>query len=109
MMGVESATVAAPPVVRRLGRVRYERIWETMRVVNQARGPDTPDEIWLLEHEPVYTLGLVGRDEHILDAGEVPVVHCDRGGQVTYHGPGQLVAYVMLDLKRRGLGVKDLV
>ena len=99
----------AQPVVRRLGRVKYEPIWETMRFFNQARGPATPDEIWLLEHEPVFTLGLAGRPQHVLDAGGVPVVHCDRGGQVTYHGPGQAVAYVMLDLKRRNLGVKELV
>ena len=97
------------PVVRRLGRVEYEPTWETMRFFNQARGPATPDEIWLLEHEPVFTLGLAGRPEHILDAGDIPVVHCDRGGQVTYHGPGQAVAYLMLDLRRRNLGVKELV
>ena len=99
----------ARPVVRRLGRVKYEPIWETMRFFNQARGPATPDEIWLLEHDPVFTLGLAGRAEHVLDAGDIPVVHCDRGGQVTYHGPGQAVAYVMLDLRRRNLGVKELV
>jgi len=99
----------AAPVVRRLGRVKYVPIWETMRFFNQARGPATPDEVWLLEHEPVFTLGLAGRAEHVLDPGEIPVVHCDRGGQVTYHGPGQVVAYVMLDLRRRGLGVKELV
>lgn len=109
-MSLAAADVAlAPPVVRRLGRVRYEPIWETMRFFNQARGPATADEIWLLEHEPVFTLGLAGRPEHLLDAGDIPVVHSDRGGQVTYHGPGQVVAYVMLDLRRRGLGVKELV
>ncbi|HZZ93512.1 MAG TPA: lipoyl(octanoyl) transferase LipB [Usitatibacter sp.] len=104
-----AAPAIARPVVRRLGRVRYEPTWETMRFFNQARGPQTPDEIWLLEHEPVFTLGLAGRHEHVLDAGDIPVVHCDRGGQVTYHGPGQLVAYLMLDLRRRNLGVKELV
>ena len=109
-MGLAAADVAvAQPVVRRLGRVRYEPVWETMRFFNQARGPTTPDEIWLLEHEPVFTLGLAGRAEHVLDPGGIPVVHCDRGGQVTYHGPGQLVAYLMLDLRRRNLGVKELV
>ena len=109
-MSLAAADVAlAQPVVRRLGRVRYEPIWETMRFFNQARGPATPDEIWLLEHEPVFTLGLAGRAEHLLDAGDIPVVHSDRGGQVTYHGPGQLVAYLMLDLRRRSLGVKELV
>jgi len=101
--------VLAQPVVRRLGRVSYEPIWETMRFFNQARGPATPDEIWLLEHDPVFTLGLAGRPEHVLDPGDIPVVRCDRGGQVTYHGPGQAVAYVMLDLRRRNLGVKALV
>ena len=99
----------ARPVVRRLGRVSYEPTWETMRFFNQARGPATPDEIWILEHEPVFTLGLAGRAEHVLDPGDIPVVRCDRGGQVTYHGPGQAVAYVMLDLRRRNLGVKALV
>jgi len=109
-MSLAAADVAlAQPVVRRLGRVRYEPIWETMRFFNQARGPATPDEIWLLEHEPVFTLGLAGRAEHVLDAGDIPVVHSDRGGQVTYHGPGQVVAYLMLDLRRRNLGVKELV
>jgi lipoyl(octanoyl) transferase len=109
-MSVASADAAlVQPVVRRLGRVKYVPIWETMRFFNQARGPATPDEIWLLEHEPVFTLGLAGRHEHVLDPGEIPVVHCDRGGQVTYHGPGQVVAYLMLDLRRRSLGVKELV
>jgi len=109
-MSLAAADVAlAQPVVRRLGRVRYEPTWETMRFFNQARGPATPDEIWLLEHEPVFTLGLAGRAEHVLDAGDIPVVHSDRGGQVTYHGPGQVVAYLMLDLRRRNLGVKELV
>jgi lipoyl(octanoyl) transferase len=102
-------TRLAAPVVRRLGRVQYEPIWQTMRFFNQARGPATPDEIWLLEHEPVFTLGLAGRPEHVLDAGAIPVVHSDRGGQVTYHGPGQAVAYVLLDLRRRHLGARELV
>jgi lipoyl(octanoyl) transferase len=109
-MALAAGDVAlAQPVVRRLGRVRYEPVWETMRFFNQARGAATPDEIWLLEHEPVFTLGLAGRPQHVLDAGDIPVVHSDRGGQVTYHGPGQAIAYVMLDLRRRALGVKDLV
>src|SRR3954464_10407117 len=103
------ATALAAPVVRRLGRVKYEPLWQTMRFFNQARGPATPDEIWLLEHEPVFTLGLAGRHEHVLDPGDIPVVHSDRGGQVTYHGPGQVIAYLMLDLRRRNLGVKELV
>jgi lipoyl(octanoyl) transferase len=107
-MTVDTTAIAAT-VVRRLGRVAFEPTWQTMRFFNKARGPDTPDEIWLLEHEPVFTLGLAGREQHVLDAGDIPVVHCDRGGQVTYHGPGQAVAYVLFDLRRMHLGVKDLV
>ena len=106
---LETDSVVRSTVVRRLGRVAYEPTWEAMRFFNRARGPETPDEIWLLEHEPVFTLGLAGRHEHVLDAGDIPVVHCDRGGQVTYHGPGQAVAYVLLDLRRMRMGVKDLV
>jgi lipoyl(octanoyl) transferase len=105
----EDTAVAEAPVVRRLGRVAYEPTWHTMRFFNEARGADTPDEIWLLEHDPVFTLGLAGREEHVLDAGDIPVVHADRGGQVTYHGPGQAVAYVLFDLRRMHLGVKELV
>lgn len=96
-------------VARTLGRVAFEPTWQAMRDFNAARGPETPDEIWLLEHEPVFTLGLAGRPGHVLDAGGIPVVHCDRGGQVTYHGPGQVVAYVLLDLRRMRMGAKDLV
>ena len=80
-----------------------------MQDFTQSRDQSTPDEIWLLEHPPVFTLGLAGKPEHVLDAGDIPVIHIDRGGQVTYHGPGQLVAYLLLDLKRRGYGVRELV
>ena len=80
-----------------------------MRRVTEARDEASGDELWLLEHPPVYTLGQAGRREHIIDAGDIPVVPSDRGGQVTYHGPGQLVAYVLMDLRRRGLGVRRLV
>jgi lipoyl(octanoyl) transferase len=80
-----------------------------MRQFTDQRDAGTTDELWLLEHPPVFTLGQAARPEHILDAGEIPVVKTDRGGQVTYHGPGQLVAYLLLDLKRAGLGVKRLV
>lgn len=80
-----------------------------MRAFTDARGPDTPDELWLLEHPPVFTLGQAGRPEHLLAPGDIPVVQSDRGGQATYHGPGQLVAYLLLDLRRAGLGVKRLV
>lgn len=80
-----------------------------MRAFTDARTTRTDDQLWLLEHPPVFTLGQAGRSEHVLDPGQIPVVHCDRGGQVTYHGPGQLIAYVLLDLRRAGLGVKGLV
>ena len=96
-------------VERSLGRVAFEPTWQAMREFNLARDAETPDEIWLLEHEPVFTLGLAGRREHVLDPGDIPVVACDRGGQVTYHGPGQAVAYVLLDLRRLGFGAKELV
>ena len=95
--------------VRALGRVAYEPTWRAMQALNAARGAHSEDELWLLEHPPVYTLGLAGRPEHVLAPGAIPVVKTDRGGQVTYHGPGQAVAYAMLDLRRRGLGAKALV
>jgi len=94
---------------RRLGRVAYEPTWRAMQAFNAARTPETPDQLWIVEHPPVFTLGLAGRREHVLDPGEIPVVATDRGGQVTYHGPGQVVAYTLLDLRRLGLGVKELV
>jgi lipoyl(octanoyl) transferase len=100
----------APPVhVRHLGRVEYEPTWREMQRFTDERGPASADEIWLLEHPPVFTLGLNGRREHVLAAGDIPVIHVDRGGQVTYHGPGQLVVYPLLDLKRLGLNIRDLV
>lgn len=80
-----------------------------MRLHNRATTPDTPDELWLLEHPPVFTQGLAGKPEHILDAGDIPIVKIDRGGQVTYHGPGQLVIYLLLNMRNRGYGVKALV
>lgn len=95
--------------VRLLGRVAYEPTWRAMQALNAARDARSDDELWLLEHPPVYTLGLAGRREHVLAPGAIPVVATDRGGQVTYHGPGQVVAYAMLDLRRRGLGAKALV
>ncbi len=96
-------------VVRRLGRQAYEATWTSMKVFTDTRDKEAPDELWLLEHPPVYTLGQAGREEHILDAGAIEVVRTDRGGQVTYHGPGQLVGYVLIDIKRRGLGIRHLV
>ena len=95
--------------VRTLGRVAYEPTWRAMQAFTRSREAATPDDIWLLEHPPVFTLGLAGRREHVLDPGDIPVVTADRGGQVTYHGPGQAVAYVLLDLRRLGIGVKELV
>lgn len=105
---------ASPPagtlvVVRDLGRQSYEPVWRAMQAFTDARGPGTPDELWLVEHDPVFTLGQAGKDEHVLLPGDIPVLHVDRGGQVTYHGPGQLVAYPLLDLKRLGIGVRDYV
>lgn len=96
-------------VVRYLGIRPYEIIWQAMRDFTDARDAETPDELWLLQHPAIYTLGQAGRWEHLLDAGGIPVLKVDRGGQVTYHGPGQLIAYLLLDLKRAGLGVKGLV
>jgi len=96
-------------LVRWLGRVPYEATWQAMRDYTDARGPESSDELWLLEHPPVFTQGLAGKAEHVIAPGDIPVVQTDRGGQVTYHGPGQLVAYPLLDLERMGLGVRCLV
>lgn len=97
------------PQIEWLGRVEYEPTWRRMQAFTQARATGTPDEIWFLEHPPVFTLGLNGKPEHVLAAGDIPVVNIDRGGQVTYHGPGQLVVYPLVDLKRRGLGIRAMV
>jgi lipoyl(octanoyl) transferase len=97
------------PVLRWLGRVPYEPTWRAMQRMVDERGPDTRDEIWFLEHPPVFTLGMNSKPEHLLGTGDIPVVQIDRGGQVTYHGPGQLVAYPLLDIGRAGLGVRALV
>ncbi len=97
------------PIIRQLGRQPYRDIWEAMQAFTDARGPDTPDEIWLVEHPPVFTLGRNGKPEHLLDPGDIPVVATDRGGQVTYHGPGQVVLYPLVDLRRLRLGVRHLV
>lgn len=98
-----------PLLVRRLGLQPYAAVWEAMRAFTDARTPGTPSELWLLEHPPVFTLGQAGRAEHVRSPGAIPVVRTDRGGQVTYHGPGQLVAYLLLDLRAAGLGVRPLV
>ena len=95
--------------VRDLGRMAYEPVWRAMQAFTDARTDDTPDEIWLVEHDPVFTLGQAGKPEHVLMPGDIPVIHVDRGGQVTYHGPGQIVAYPLLDLKRLKVGVREYV
>jgi lipoyl(octanoyl) transferase len=96
-------------VVRHLGLVEYQPTLEAMRRLTAERNEHSPDEIWLLQHPRVFTQGQAGKAEHLLAPGDIPVVQVERGGQVTYHGPGQLVAYLMLDLRRSGMGVRELV
>lgn len=96
-------------MVRELGRQDYLPIWQAMQAFTDRRDANTCDELWLVEHPPVFTVGLNGKPEHLLNPGDIPVVHVDRGGQVTYHGPGQIVAYALLDLRRLGLGPRQLV
>ncbi|MDH1265533.1 lipoyl(octanoyl) transferase LipB [Pseudomonas sp. GD03944] len=100
---------AAELIVRHLGVVEYLPTLEAMRQLTAERDQQTPDEIWLLQHPKVFTQGQAGKPEHLLAPGDIPVIQVERGGQVTYHGPGQLVAYLMLDLRRLGLGVRELV
>jgi len=99
----------AAPRVMHLGLAPYEPTWRAMQRFTDGRDPSTPDEIWMLEHPPVFTLGLNASREHLLSPGDIPVVQIDRGGQVTYHGPGQLVIYPLIDLRRHALGVRQLV
>ncbi|MFK7161085.1 lipoyl(octanoyl) transferase LipB [Marinospirillum sp. MEB164] len=101
---VESALIE-----RHLGRQPYTPTWERMRAFTEQRTADTADELWILEHDSVFTQGLAGKAEHLLNPGDIPVVQVDRGGQVTWHGPGQLVIYLLLDIKRLHYGVRDLV
>lgn len=98
-----------PAVVRALGRQPYVPVWRAMQGFTDMRDADTADELWVVEHDPVFTLGQAGKPEHVLAPGDIPVVQVDRGGQVTYHGPGQLVVYPLLDLPRLGIGVRDYV
>ncbi|MDC7807400.1 lipoyl(octanoyl) transferase LipB [Luteimonas sp BLCC-B24] len=98
-----------PAHVRRLGRQPYVPVWRAMQRFTDARAAATPDELWVVEHDPVFTLGQAGKPEHVLAPGDIPVVQVDRGGQVTYHGPGQLVVYPLLDLPRLKIGVRDYV
>jgi len=96
-------------IVRSLGQVEYEPTWRAMQAFTAARAETSPDELWLLQHPPVFTLGQAGRAEHLIAPTDIPVVAIDRGGQITYHGPGQLVVYVLVDLRRRGYGIRELV
>jgi lipoyl(octanoyl) transferase len=106
-----AAAVRTPPpaVIRRLGRVEYQPTWRAMQRFTEERGAATPDEIWFLEHPPVFTLGANASRAHLLAPGGIPVVQIDRGGQVTYHGPGQLVVYPLIDLKRASMSIRDFV
>jgi lipoyl(octanoyl) transferase len=95
--------------VRDLGRQPYEPVWRAMSAFTDRRGEATVDELWVVAHDPVFTLGQAGKPEHVLAAGDIPVVQVDRGGQVTYHGPGQIVVYPLLELRRLGIGVREYV
>lgn len=110
MLHLSPATCHLLPVkVRNLGLVDYQKTFDAMREFTASRDENTHDEIWLLQHPPTFTQGRNGRAEHLLDKGDIPLVQIDRGGQITYHGPGQLVVYLLLDLRRRKMGVKQLV
>jgi lipoyl(octanoyl) transferase len=106
-----SLQIPAQPqlLVRQLGRRPYQPVWDAMKAFTDNRTSDTPDEFWVVEHDPVYTQGQAGKAEHLLATGDIPVVQSDRGGQVTYHGPGQLVLYVLVDVRRSKLSVRELV
>ncbi len=95
--------------IRHLGVQPYTTVWENMKRFTSLRDENTPDELWLLEHTPVYTQGQAGKAEHVLNTNAIPLVQTDRGGQITYHAPGQLIAYVLMDIKRRNLGIRTLV
>jgi len=115
--GAQGATLQSPgapappagPGIHWLGRRAYEPVWRAMQRYTQERAADAPDQIWLLEHEPVFTLGMNADHTHVLAPGSIPVLEIDRGGQVTYHGPGQLVIYPLIDLRRARLGIRDLL
>lgn len=96
-------------LIKHLGLVDYEPTWRAMQTFTDTRTAETPDELWVVEHHPVYTQGLAGKSEHLLRLTDIPVVKTDRGGQVTYHGPGQLVVYLLIDFKRMQIGVRELV
>lgn len=96
-------------IIRRMGLRDYEPVWRAMQAFTTERGDETPDELWVLSHPPVFTQGQAGKPEHLLAPGNIPVIQIDRGGQVTYHGPGQLVVYLLIDVRRAGFGVRALV
>jgi lipoyl(octanoyl) transferase len=98
-----------PPIIRQLDRQDYQTTWQAMQDFTLARVSETADEIWITEHSPVYTLGLNGKPEHLFNTGDIPVINSDRGGQVTYHGPGQLIVYTLLDIRRLNLNIRQLV
>ena len=108
-MSRPAQNLAATITVRNLGLQDYEPLWRAMQRFTDTRTPETADEIWFTEHPPVFTLGINAKREHLLATGDIPIVQIDRGGQVTYHGPGMLMIYPLIDLKRLGLGVRDLV
>jgi lipoyl(octanoyl) transferase len=109
---MEAAAIKDCPdalIVRRLGLTDYEAVWHAMQSFTDGRGEDTMDELWLVQHPPVFTQGQAGKAEHVLAPGDIPVIQVDRGGQVTYHGPGQIVAYPLVDIRRRNIGIRELV
>jgi lipoyl(octanoyl) transferase len=98
-----------PITIRDLGLQDYQTVWQAMQQFTQQRNADTTDELWIVEHPAVYTLGLNGKREHLLNTGNIPVIHCDRGGQVTFHAPGQVIIYTLLDIKRLNINIRQLV
>ena len=105
----KAAQLFSPVTIRNLGLQEYEPVWRDMQRFTDTRNSTTADEIWFTEHQPVFTLGINASRKHLLEPGDIPVVQIDRGGQVTYHGPGQLMIYPLIDIRRAGLGVRDLV
>ena len=109
MSATPATTQPAALSLRRLGLAGYEPVWRDMQAFTDTRDENTPDELWLVQHPPVFTQGQAGKAEHLLTPGGIPVIQVDRGGQVTYHGPGQVVAYPLVDIRRKGIAVRDFV